>query len=103
MCTKDHFNFNQDILSAYYNFNGSALLCPPTNISLKIQGKVTSEIYKRLTISVKKCNSTLSPNCASDAEVQTLQDSLGYFGLTVLLVNTQLNPSLSTGYKQYYL
>jgi hypothetical protein len=103
MCTKEHFNFNRDILSAYYTFNGSGLLCPPTNISLNIKGKVTSDIYKRLTISVKKCNSSLKPNCASDGEVEALQNTLGYFGLTVLLVNTQLNPSMSTGYKQYYL
>ncbi len=73
------------------------------NITFQIKGKATSDLYKRLTISVKKCNSTLNINCATDSQVQALQESLGYFALSILLVNTQLNPSMSTGYKQFYL
>lgn len=35
--------------------------------------------------------------------MQALQDKLGYFGLGVVLLNTQLNPTLSKEYQQYYL
>lgn len=68
-----------------------------------IEGKATSNIFKRMTVSVKKCNSTLNSNCASDQQVEALQNSLGYFGFAVVLINTQLNPTLSNNYLQYYL
>jgi hypothetical protein len=70
---------------------------------VSIQGKASSDLFKRMTVSIRKCNSTSNSNCASDADVASLQDSLGYFGFAVILVNTQLNPTLSSNYKQYYL
>lgn len=102
-CTYNHFNFNQELEQTYATLNGSNLLCPPLNYSLSIQGKVTSDVFRRFTVSISKCNTTANTNCATSQQVQALQDKLGYFGLGVVMINTQLNPTLSKGYQQYYL
>ena len=102
-CNYDHFNFNEELAKTYLTLNGSNLLCPPLNSAVSIEGKVTSDVFKRFTVSISKCNSTASANCATSQQVQALQDKLGYFGLGVVLLNTQLNPTLSKGYQQYYL
>jgi len=42
---------------------------------------------------VKKCNTSRHNNCLSDAQINDLQNKIGFFNFFMVVVNTQLNPS----------
>jgi len=67
-----------------------------------VEGKLTSQIYKQFAVNVMKCNSSRHSNCISNADLANLQSLMGYFTFAVLMVNTELNPSSSNNYKNYY-
>jgi hypothetical protein len=78
-------------------------LCPPLGQTLELQGKLTSDVFKSLIITVSRCDQTVDPNCMSDAAVNSLQASLGKFELDLFVVTTQINPSSVDSYKTFYI
>jgi hypothetical protein len=69
MCTVNHFKFDEELAQNYKSLNGSNLLCPQLNYVAEIKGKLTSDIMKRLTVTIKKCDASVSQICANDTMV----------------------------------
>lgn len=51
-CTKDHFKFNKDTIELFHRLNLTYCLCPPLGYKFEIGGRVTSAIYKQISINV---------------------------------------------------
>lgn len=102
-CTSAHFNFNKDILSLYNNLDLRYSLCPPLGQTFQIGGRVTSQIYKQMSINVLPCNSTTTANCANSSILSAAQAALGgIFTLSFPVISTIVNAN-NQNYLQTYL
>lgn len=71
-CSSSHFNFSDKIRASYAELNMSRGLCPPLNYVFETRGKITSDIFSQFRLSVKRCNSSLDPNCANDSQFASI-------------------------------
>jgi hypothetical protein len=51
-CSESHFNFNSKILESYRSLNVSKNLCPPLNYTFVTSGKLTSDIFSQIRLTV---------------------------------------------------
>ena len=58
---------------------------------------------KKTVLVITPCNSTLDSLCATPAQLATKLAQVRSFSLTMGIVTTQINPSASTNYKDYYV
>ena len=102
-CTSAHFNFNKDILTLYNNLDLRYSLCPPLGQAFQIGGRVTSQIYKQMSINVLPCNSVTTGNCANSSTLSAAQAATGgVFTLSFPVISTIVNAN-SQNYLQTYL
>jgi hypothetical protein len=78
-------------------------LCPPLGQSLELQGKFSSNIFKRLSLYIYYCDQGVDPNCIGDAALGSLETDLGSFSLRFFVVSTQVNPNSVENYTTYYI
>ena len=102
-CTEQHLNFNTEIKSHFTDLSMNQWLCPELNSTFEVQGKLSSQIWKRLTLKVNYCNSSTTTGCAGDAAVSALQSSLGAFELKFFVVTTQINAASDQNHVSYYM
>ena len=58
---------------------------------MTIEGRVSSDIFKRVRIEISRCNSTADPLCSSDAVFSSYQAVMQQFTMVIPLINTEIN------------
>ena len=71
-CTPQHFAFDAEIERRYHLFNGPHWRCPPLDHEFTLAGNAGSNPYSMFQVTIKKCDTTLYSNCASDAQIAAL-------------------------------
>lgn len=71
-CTQDHFAFNDQLSQQFIDLDMGEWLCPPLNYQMKLKGRVSSSVSKKLEIAVIRCDDVTNSNCVGDANVTQL-------------------------------
>jgi hypothetical protein len=71
-CTDSHFSMDPNILNSFKQHSNSSWLCPPKNAIINLQGKISTDIYSVLTLTISKCNTTLHANCVPNAKIAAI-------------------------------
>lgn len=90
-CTPAHFTFNQEIENYFKRFPVNNALCPTLDSKFQVGGRVTSDVFSFLSLQISKCNASVNPRCASDAQIAFIQSQLGYFTIGLPMINTLIN------------
>lgn len=91
-CSLSHFSFNDKIMKSFFDLNMSKGLCPLLDYNFKVKGKVTSDIFSQIRVTVSRCNSTLDPYCMNDTQFGAIEAFVKQFTLVVPLITTYINP-----------
>jgi hypothetical protein len=78
-CTVEHFAFNDQLRAQFVELGIEEWLCPPLDYQMKLKGRLSSAVSKRLEVVVRRCDPDNNDNCAGDANVSTLENQLGSF------------------------
>jgi hypothetical protein len=46
------------------------------NTTIHLQGKLTSDIFSALTLTISKCNSAVHGNCVSDGKIDGIESKI---------------------------
>ena len=83
------------MLQTFDRMNFSTMLCPPIGLSIPIQGKFTSKVFKYAEIRITQCDPNSSKICQAPSSNRT------YF-FNLYMLNTLINPQ-EAEYLTYYL
>ena len=88
-CTAAHFNYSDELVDYFNKLDGHKWKCPPIGYTLRVGGRITSDVSASFGVYLSKCNSTVEPNCTSDSILATQSD----LSLVMPTINSILNPS----------
>ncbi len=91
-CTKEHFSFNEELTQVFERLPMTDGLCPPIGHQFTVQGKLSSAVYKHFKVSITRCNATVDPTCAPDANFSIVEAIIKQFTLVMPIINVNINP-----------
>ena len=77
--SKDHLNFNEQVVKITNTYSVDNSLCPKIGQQLVLTGKITSDLFSRLRIKVKRCNIAIDSTCANDTIFGAYEAALGKY------------------------
>lgn len=81
--------------SSFIKSNMTNFLCPTSNVTVELQGKFTSPVFKLLRLKIGKCNNETDPSrpCWDDATIRSRQTyNMNYFFMNAFVNSGTLDP-----------